>query len=71
MFKDLAIKYENDEICERFNGRTLSQILEEHEARQQSNIVSSGELYGVRYTLYESLPTDHLQDDNKTESDNE
>jgi hypothetical protein len=44
-------------LYERLNGRTVSQVLEECEQPELPPVIASGEVDGVRYTLFESPKT--------------
>jgi hypothetical protein len=41
-------------LYERLNGRTVSQVLEEYEQPKLPPVIASGEVDGVRFTLYEA-----------------
>jgi hypothetical protein len=41
-------------VFERFNGRTVAQVLAEYQELPKPPIVASGEIGGMRYTLYEA-----------------
>ena len=46
--------YGFDGACERFNGRTVSQLIEEFRDPDGLPVVETGEMDGVKYTLYEA-----------------
>jgi hypothetical protein len=46
------IAYGWEGVFERFNGRTVAQVLAEFQEPAHPPIVASGELDGMRYTLY-------------------
>ena len=49
---EYLIAYDWEGVFERFNGRTVAQVLAEYREPTHPPIVASGELDGVRYTLY-------------------
>jgi hypothetical protein len=51
---EYLIAYGWEGVFERFNGRTVAQVIAEYEEPTHPPIVASGELGGVRYTLYEA-----------------
>ena len=49
---EYLIAYGWEGVFERFNGRTVAQIIAEYKEPDHPPIVTSGELDGLRYTLY-------------------
>jgi hypothetical protein len=49
---EYLIAYGWEGVFERFNGRTVAQVLAEYREPTHPPIVASGELGGLRYTLY-------------------
>ena len=46
-------------VYERFNGRTVAQVLAEFQEPVTPPVVCSGELDGLRYTLYRPCPVEN------------
>lgn len=49
---EYLIAYGWDGVFERFNGRTVAQVIAEYREPSRPPIVTSGQLGGMRYTLY-------------------
>ncbi len=49
---EYLIAYGWEGVFERLNGRTVAQVLAEYQEPSHPAIVASGELGGLRYTLY-------------------
>jgi hypothetical protein len=49
---EYLIAYGWEGVFERFNGRTVAQVLVEYREPTHPPIVASGEIDGIRYTLY-------------------
>src|SRR4051794_33378227 len=63
---DYVIAYGTQGAYDRLNGRTLSQIFAEYKTEERKT-VATGEVDGVRYTLYD--PHDSNSNDNDTPSE--
>src|SRR6516165_3262096 len=49
---EYLIAYGWEGVFERFNGRTVAQVIAEYQEPAHPPIIASGELGGMRYTLY-------------------
>jgi hypothetical protein len=61
--KAYVINFGTEEAYERLNDRTLSQIFAEYHPEERE-IVASGEIDGVRYTVYEAPAGPATDDEN-------
>jgi hypothetical protein len=54
VFRSYWLAYGIEGVKERFNGRTVTQILAEYQPPPSEAVIASGEREGARYTIYEA-----------------
>jgi hypothetical protein len=54
VFRSYWLAYGIEGVQERFNGRTVVQILAEYQPPSSEVVIASGERQGMRYTVYEA-----------------
>ena len=56
IFTTYLARYKEEGAHERMNGRTVSQIFAEFQPPEDLKVIATGEVEGMRYTLYDAPP---------------
>jgi hypothetical protein len=56
VFKSYFIAHDLEGVYERFNGRSVAQVLDEYKQPETPAVIAEGEIDGVRYTLHDAPP---------------
>lgn len=58
VMENYLLAFDLEGVYERLNGRTVAQVLAEYREAAAPPLICSGELDGLRYTLYDARPSE-------------